>query len=322
MVSTMTDTKNQNAVKEWLLDGDPTIRWQALRDLTDQAGEAIASARRQMESAGWAAALLARQNEDGTWGTDEGEVFWRWNATLHTLLLLQDFGLDPNSEAATKAIKLLDEHFDWGPHWGSPRFFEGEVEPCINGGVLELGAYFGHPNAALLERLLSEQLSDGGWNCEQENGSVRASFHTTICVMEGLLEYERAVGADTAITEARQRAEEYLLERRLFHSLSSGKVIDLRQSNVEKPVRATQFSFPTTWHYDVLRGLEYFRRADVRDERLADAIQLVIDKRGSDGRWALENPHRDSVGLIMEKAGEASRWITLRALRVLNWYSG
>ena len=150
---------------------------------------------------------------------------------------------------------------------------------------------------------------------------MRASFHTTICVMEGLLEYEKAVGSDAAITGARQRAEEYLLKRRLFHSLSSGKVIDLRQSNADKPVRATQFSFPTTWHYDVLRGLDYFRRADVRDERLADAIQLVQEKRGPDGRWVLENPHHNSVALTMEKEGAPSRWITLRALRVLDWNS-
>src|SRR5262249_32954914 len=111
-----------------------------------------------------------------------------------------------------------------GPGFGASPFFEGEVEPCINGRVVALGAYFGERSDRLVERLLKEQLMDGGWNCEAERGSVRSSFHTTICVLEGFLDYEKARGTTPAATKARSRAHEYLLARRLFRRLSSGEV--------------------------------------------------------------------------------------------------
>jgi hypothetical protein len=162
--------------------------------------------------------------------------------------------------------------------------------------------------------LLDEQLSDGGWNCEAENGSTRSSFHTTICVLEALLEYELVNGSNTAMTEARHRGQEYLLERRLLRRLSTGEVIDPTW---------TQFSFPNWWHYDVLRGLEYLRRAGLTpDERMVEAIELVESKRDKDGRWPLENQHPGTMAVdVGEVEGQPSRWNTLRALRVLDWYS-
>jgi len=174
-----------------------------------------------------------------------------------------------------------------------------------------LGAYFGEPCEEVLERLLREQLDDGGWNCEAPP-SVRSSFHSTICVLEGLLGYEQAKGASAAVTEARARGEAYLLERHMFRSRSSGQVIDPAW---------TLFSFPNGYHYDVLRGLDYLRRAGVEpDERIAEAVALVEKNRRSDGRWPTQNPHRDVLDFdLREEADEPSRWNTLRALRVLNW---
>lgn len=177
------------------------------------------------------------------------------------------------------------------------------------------GAYFGAPVDRLLERLLSEQLEDGGWNCEAPP-SQRSSFHSTICVLEGLLAYERARGATAKVADARARAEHYLLERRMLRSLTSGEVIDRRW---------TRFSFPPTWHYDVLRGLDYLRSAGVKpDERIAEAIELVGERRHQNGRWPLGALHSDPrirIPVDMEAdVGKASRWNTLRALRVLDWY--
>lgn len=311
----------EEAVIAWLLDADPAIRWQAMRDLAGEPDAAVAAERSRVATKGWGAELLARQNPDGTWGTKSPVA--NWDATLYTLLLLRALGLDPASEQARAAVGLVRDRvrwwgWDWDGTWrgeefeGMP-FFEGEVEPCINGGVLALGSYFGQASNRLLQRLLGEQLEDGGWNCEAERGSTRSSFHTTICVLEGLGEYEQANGATTAVTEARQRAHAYLLKRRLFRSLSTGAVIDPTW---------TQFSFPTTWHYDLLRGLDYLRAAGVApDERVAEAVGLVAQGQDKHGRWPLQNPHQDPVGLNMEGgAGAPSRWNTLRALRVLNWY--
>ena len=198
--------------------------------------------------------------------------------------------------------------------WDNKPFFEGEVEPCINGRVVSVGSYFLQDVRSLVDRLLGEQMDDGGWNCEQEHGSTRGSFHTTINVLEGLIEHERATGGSSAVTAARKRGQDYLLERRLLRRLSTGEIID---------PTFTELSFPTGYYYDILRALEYLRRAGVPwDERMTEAIDLVVQKRGQDGRWYLENPHPEQLDLGMDEAeGKPSRWNTLRALRVLDWYS-
>ena len=302
----------RESVIHWLLDSDPSIRWQVMRDLIDESDEVIARERSRVAFEGWGARLLDLQGPDGQWGGGP-YIFPGWISTTDTLLLLKDLGLDPTSERARRAIGLVRENSAWGPEFDDAPFFEGEVEPCINGRVLAIGAYFGEAGDRLVDRLLHEQLEDGGWNCEAPP-SKRSSFHSTICVLEGLLEYEKAKGATTALKDARLRGQEYLLERRMFRSLSTGNVIDPDW---------LQFSFPTRWHYDVLWGLDYLRRAGVEpDQRVAEAVDLVEKKRDGDGRWPLENPHAGVVHFAMEDdAGKPGRWNTLRALRVLDWYS-
>jgi hypothetical protein len=304
--------KPRKAVMRWLLDSDPSIRWQVMRDLGGEANDAVAAERSRIASEGWGAKLLDRQRPDGKWGNGTSEP--QWASTLHTLLLLRVMGLDPGSARTRAMVRVVRDRVTWGPEFGDSPFFEGEVEPCINGGTLALGSYFGESSDRLVDRLLGEQLKDGGWNCEAERGSVRSSFHTTICVLEGLLEYEKAKGANAAVTNARARAHEYLLERRMFRRLSTGKVIDPSW---------TRFCFPTTWHYDVLRGLDYLRGAGVEsDERVAEAIGLVLKRQHQNGRWPLHKPHADPIHLDMEGGqGKPSRWNTLRALRVLSWWS-
>jgi hypothetical protein len=225
--------------------------------------------------------------------------------------LLRELGVDPASEPVRRAIDLIRERIHWRQLDGRP-FFDGETEPCINGAILAGAAYFGVASERLVVRLLSEQLDDGGWNCEAPK-SKRTSFHTTICVLEGLLEYEKLQGATAEVTRSRLRGQDYLLERRMHRSLTSGQVIDSDW---------TRFSFPTTWHYDVLRGLDYLRSAGVKpDERVADAVDLVEKTRDESGRWPLQGFHFERVSFEMEPGvGRASRWNTLRALRVLDWY--
>ncbi|QRG70304.1 hypothetical protein [Brevibacillus choshinensis] len=251
------------------------------------------------------------QSPKGNWGGDADAR--NWLCTSYTLLLLKDLGLDPLSEEARKSISLVRGHITWPQQMGGLPYFDGETEPCVNGWILGVGAYFGQASDRLVDRLLGEQLEDGGWNCDAPQ-SRRSSFHSTICVLEGLFEYEKAKGETAAVTEARVRAHEYLLERRMFRSLSTGEVIDPNW---------TRFSFPTTWHYDVLRGLDYLRSAGIEpDERVTEAVRLVAEKQDQNGKWTLENAHPDRVHFDMEGVeGEPSRWNTLRALRVLDWYS-
>ena len=301
-----------HSVINWLLYSDPSIRWQVLRDLTNAPAEVIAAERSRVSSEGWGARLLNQQRSDGQWGDGNATPFW-WS-NLYSLVFLRDLGIDPTSARARAAIDRVREHVTWGPGFGNSPFFEGEVEPCINGRVVAIGAYFGERSDRLVDRLLSEQLADGGWNCEAERGSVRSSFHTTISVLEGLLGFEQAFGVSPAVTAARQRAHESLLERRLLRRRSTGDVIDPKWM---------QFSFPPLWHYDVLRALDYLRAAGVEpDARVEEAVAVVLERRQEDGRWLLDVRHRDTLCPELAGAvGEPNRWITWRALRVLNAYA-
>ncbi len=318
-----------NRLTEWLLDSDPAIRWQVMHDLTGAPADDVATERGRVAHEGWGARLLAARDPDGQWmggacfpgrGDRPVDDSQPWTATLSVMLELYDLGLDPASETAREMTSLVAANCRW--EYDDLPFFGGEVEPCINGHTVTLGAYFGADVSGIVTRLLADQLDDGGWNCENhrtlaasdlaKRGATVSSFASTICVLEGLLEYERAGGGSDQTRAARHRGEQYLLERSLFRRRSTGQV----------PVHGwLQFSFPTRWHYDVLRGLEYFRRAELRDPRLGEAIELVRSKRQQDGTWLLENTHPGAVHIQFEEGdGRPSRWNTLRARRVLDWW--
>lgn len=307
-------------VLDWLLDSDPAVRWQAMRDLTGASPAAVAAERARIPHEGLGAAILAAQQLDGSWRRPKTPA---WSSTLFTFLLLRATGIDPGESAVQSAVARLEAGLRWNnndgrwelrpPHTGGGTFFQGEVEPCINGGVLALGSAFGRPAESLAHRLLAGQLEDGGWNCEAPT-STRSSFHTTICVLEGLLEYERAAGPAREIAAARRRGEEYLLARRLFRRLSTGEAAD---------PQFLDLAFPPRYRYNILRALDYFKAAGAGpDERMADAVSLIESRRLAGGRWLLDRSYTETLAAPFgEAAGEQSRWVTLRALRVLRWYS-
>jgi hypothetical protein len=313
-------------VIDWLLAGDPAIRWQVMRDLLDAPQATWAAERAKVETAGWGAELLARQDEDGQWA---GGAFiprgfeareWRevgqpWTATAFSLSQLREFGLDPASDRARRTVALIGANSRWDQA-GQP-YWEGEVEECINGRTVADGAYFGVDVSPIVGRLVGERQPDGGWNCERCNGSVRSSFATTINVLEGLLEFERAAGGTPQSRAARRSGDAYLLERGLFRRLGTGEPAD---------PQFLQLLHPNRWRYDILRALDYFRDAatltgDAPDPRLGEAIEQLRSKRQPDGKWRLDWRPAGRVWFeIDDEAGQPSRWITLRALRVLRWW--
>ncbi len=297
-----------NAMK-WLLDSDPAIRWQVLRDLAEASEPEVLAERSRVATEGWGKRILDSQSPRGRWGgaDDRGGLI-----TVHTLTLLKDLGADPEAKRVRTALERVRKHFVWR-EFGDKPYFDGETEACINGRILATGAYFGEPSKRLLDQLLGEQLNDGGWNCEAPR-STCSSFHSTLCVPEGLLEYERACGRSPRTARARAKAEDYLLKRRLFRSLRTGEVIDRSWA---------RFQFPPSYRYDVLRALDYFRSAGIKpDERMAEAIAIVNERRHQNGLWPLNriDPRRFTFDLE-PGIGKRSWWNTLRALRVLKWYS-
>jgi hypothetical protein len=294
---------------DWLLDSDPAIRWQVMRDLTDAPANQVAAERARIAREGWGARILAAQDPDGRWSG--GTFAPEWIATMDALHTLYLFGIEPDAPQVQKAIAPVHEAARW-EYDQSLRFWDGEVEPCINGRVVAMGAYFGQDVRSIVDRLLNDQMADGGWNCEQERGSTRGAFDSTINVLEGLLEFERSVGADGAVTAARQRGEEYLLERRLLRRLSDGEIPERRWLYV---------GFPNKWFYDVVRVMDYFRVARPGpDERMTEVLDIVESKRDAEGRWPLDHKYHERLLVDFgDTEGQPSRWITLRGARILRW---
>ncbi len=316
----------RTGVIDWVVGVDPSLRWQAMRDVLGAPEEEWAPVRALVETEGFGARLLALQDADGHWsggaffppgftGRQFEEEGQPWTTTTWALTQLREFGLDPTSARAAEIVRLVGENARWD-HNGEP-YWSGEVEECINGRTVADGAYFGVDVAPIVARLVGESLPDGGWNCERCNGSDRSSFATTINVLEGLLEFERVTGGTTASRAARRRGEEYLLARRLFRRVSTGEPAD---------EQFLTLTYPTRWHYDVLRALGYFRAAGRfdgtrPDVRLAEAVELVRAKQDEDGRWPLDwSPRGASLFDLDDGPGRPSRWITLHALRVLRWW--
>jgi hypothetical protein len=315
-----------DSVIDWLLDSDPSIRWQVMRDLLDAPESQWRAERAKVETEGWGARLLSCQDEDGQWAggaflpggfdfREWQEVGQPWTATAFSLSQLREFGLDPSSERSQQAVRLIGANSRWD-HAGQP-YWEGEVEECINGRTVADGAYFGVDVSSVAGRLAGERLDDGGWNCERINGSVRSSFATTINVLEGLLEYQCATGGTPQSREARKSGEEFLLERKLFRRLSTGEPAD------EQFLR---FVHPNRWRYDILRALDYFRCAAALtgaapDPRLGEAAGRIRSRRRDDGTWALDWSPPGRVWFdVDDGAGKPSRWVTLRSMRVLRWW--
>ena len=302
----------KNAVIQWLLQGDLAIRWQAQQDLLGAAEAVVQAERQQVSTTGWGARLLSYQEPSGLWG---GGLYGpKWISTTYTMLLLRRLGFDPGNSQAQQACRiLLDKGFYADDGINFFRSFK-HSETCVTGMVLSILAYFDFQDerlASLVEHLLNQQMADGGWNCESYKGATHSSFHTTISVLEGLREYEKR-RPEPGLTDSQNRAVEFLLIHRLFRSHRTGEVVDARM---------TRFSFPPRWRYDVMRVLDYFQERNIpSDPRMADAIDLLKKKQRPDGTWLLQNRHPGRTFFEMEKVRRSSRWNTLRALRILQWY--
>ena len=304
---------------QWLLDGDPAIRWQTLRNLVGAGDRAVERERRRVAREGWGARLLARQDREGTWAG--GLYSPKWTSTTYTMLTLRDFGLPSTNRQARKACRLLLDRGlqrDGGINYGTWAQWVRRGETCVTGMILSILSYFECEDARLdtiAGYLLGQQMPDGGWNCQRPSGATHSSVHTTISVLEGLQHYELHHGrALRAVRRAQRRGREFLLAHRLFRSHRTGEII--------KPA-FTRFAFPPRWHYDILRALDHFQAVNAPgDPRLAEAIDIVRRSRREDGRWSLQHSYKGRTYFDLERLGAPSRWNTLRALRVLKWWDG
>jgi hypothetical protein len=309
---------NDDNIIDWLMEGDPAIRWQVMRDLLDAPEAEWQTERRRTQNQGWGAQLLAEQDARGVWGG--GLYSPKWISSTYTLLTLVGIGLPPDCEPARRGAQIALDGL-YGLDAGDALYQRtNQFDQCVGGMFVQLAAYFGIARervTVMVKSLIENRISDGGWNCRINRKPLphHSSFHTTINVLEGLREtVERSIYPQKkAVLTAESGAREMLLNHGLFRSHRTGKMIDERW---------TLLSYPPRWHYDMLRALDYFRRASAaRDPRLQESIDLLISRRRTDGRWPVQNKHRARDYFDMEKTGGPSRWNTLRALRVLRWWN-
>lgn len=306
-------TASSPSLVAWLMDGDPAVRWQVMRDLLGAPDAAVAAERARVATEGWGARLLAAQDADGRWAG--GLYSPKWTSTTYTLLLLRRLGLPGSDPRARTGCRLL-----WD---GAARHDGGltlsrtirEPETCITGMLVLLAAAFGVDGERVdrtVRWLLCQQLADGGWNCDTiRRGSTHGSFHTSITVLEALHAY-RAAGGRVAVDGPAERGRGFFLAHRLYRSHRTGAVVD---------PALTRFPFPPQWRYDIVRGLEHFRDAGAeRDERMAAAVEEVRRRRSRDGTWRAYRPHPGRYWFELEPPGAPGRVATLRAIRVLGWW--
>jgi hypothetical protein len=303
-------------VMQWLLEGDPAIRWQTKRDLLAAPESDWLADQQATLTTGWGAQLLAHQDADGRWG---GGIYSpKWTSTTYTLLMLRTIGIPHSCAAAQHGAHLVIDELLGATMEEQFQRKLAECDRCIVGMVLQIALYFGIADAridAIVDNLLAELMPDGGWNCRRHRRPYphHSSFHTTLNVLDGLRDYLTLGNGrrQQEVTAAEQGALELLLQHQLYKSDHTGEIIN---------PKFTLFSFPPRWHYDVLRGLDYFARANApRKARLQGAIDLLHERR-ADGRWPVQHKYTGKVFFEMEKLGGPSRWNTLRALRILRWW--
>lgn len=321
------------ALVDWLLDVDPALRWQVERDLVGAPRDAWGATRARIATEGFGARLLALQDPDGQWAggayfpspdmmdagepgpagdPDEGQP---WTATTWTLNTLRDWGLDARALAGTAELLAANSRWEYDnlPYW------EGEVDCCINAYTLANGAWLGADVSGIAQWFVDHRLADGGWNCEWVEGSTRSSFHSTLNSLKGLLYYETVTGGSDALREVRRVGEEYLLERRLLHTRSTGELVG---------PWVKRFVYPFRWFYSVLNAADYFREAALHDgitpdPRLAQAIETIRAARLPDGTWLQEGRHPGRAWFEVDvPPGQPSQWLTFYGTRVLAWWDG
>jgi hypothetical protein len=308
------DQQPSPAIIDWLLAGDASVQWQVQRDLLETESSVYSKTRNRIPREGWGAELLSHQDEAGTWGG--GLYSPKWISTHYTLITLARLGMPPeNQQAQTGCQYYLDKTFydpDGGINISASLNYS---ETCVTGMALNFLSHFRLPDSRLfrlLEYLMDQQMADGGWNCDSYKGATHSSFHTTISVLEGLLSFQQNINPDPVITDARERAHEFLLQHKLYQSHHTGEVVNQKM---------TRFPFPPRWFYDILRALDYFQGARAeRDERFLDAIKLINKKQNKDLSWPQYRGNSGRTFFELEKGGKPGRMNTLRVYRVLKWW--
>jgi hypothetical protein len=316
------------ALMEWLLDSDPALRWQVERDLIGKPPAVWEATRARIPTEGFGVELLSHQDPDGQWaggaffpadfdfqGPEAQPGSQPWTATTWTLKSLHDWGMNPTILRERDTVNLLAANSRW--EYDDLPYWDGEVDCCINAWTLANGVWLGADVSKLADWFVEHRMEDGGWNCEWVEGSTRSSFHSTLNSIKGLLAFEEATGGTPATHEARERGEEYLLERNLFQRLTDGEVVG---------PWALQFSYPFQARYSILNAADYLRQASSHDgtrpdPRMAEAIERIRAARQPDGKWIQEGRKPGRVWFEVDvPAGEPSKWLTLIGTRVLNWW--
>jgi len=308
---------NTNKIISWLLQGDVTIQYQTHRDLLESEAKVLNSLKNRIQFEGWGKEFLNGRHIK----INPGRGFYQPKLinTHYMLLDLKNNCISPDIKEIKDTLSAVFKH-EKGPDGAiNPSNVIKQSDVCINGMVLNYASYFGVRELnlhSIVDFILSQHMNDGGFNCWlNRKGATHSSLHSTISVIEGILEYAKN-GYKYRLSELQEveiQSREFILQHRLFKSDKTGEIIDNRM---------LMLCYPTRWRYDVLRALDYFRNADVPyDPRMEEAIEVIKKHQSSDGTWPLQVKNSEEIFFDIEEVGKPSRWNTLRALRILKYFN-
>jgi hypothetical protein len=303
----------ESEIIQWLLQGDVAIQYQTYRDLLGVERNDI---QQRIVNQGWGRQFLSSQNTSGHWGL--GFYQPKWTSTHYTLLDLKNLGISQDCKAIRHAIDLILKNQKGRDGGINPSGTIENSDVCINGMALNYFSYFRTAEAdlrSIVDFILSEHMEDGGFNCRSNRSGARhSSLHTTLSILEGILEYKNNNYGYRLkeLLNAASESIEFMLQHRLFKSDKTGKIIRKQ---------FLKLSWPSRWYFDILRALDYLQHAGVEyDQRMQDAIDEIQKKKTKAGLWKLQANHPGKFHFYMEEVGKPSRWNTLRALRVTKYF--
>ncbi len=299
---------------DWLLEGDVSIQYQVWRDLLGVDKKKLQAS---ISTEGWGQEYLSKRKSDGHWG--DGFYQPKWISTHYTLLDLRNLNLSPTNDIVQETLELILQNNiadDGGIQLGPSTSQYSDV--CVNGMFLNYASYFKTPEIkmhSIIDCLLNEIMADGGFNCRTtRSGAKHSSLHTTISVLEGLSEFQKAgyTYRKDEILSVKKSSIEFILLHQLFLSDRTGQIINKE---------FLKLTYPCRWKYDILRALDFFQYTGIGwDNRMKAAIDVLKSKRNNEGSWNMQAAHPGQVHVNMEKAGKPSRWNTLRVLRVMKHF--
>ncbi len=324
----------QDDVMDWLLEPEnPSVRFWTLKHLLDKGEQSkdVQEVQNAIMKSQCIQSIIGSIKPEGYWGDEDDMYNPKYTATTHNLLILAELGVKRVGEIETVIEHLFLFQRDSG-HFliKMPKTEKGRASIvkdgcCIDGNILYYLIHFGYLSDPRTQHLIEFQeeyysQDEGGWKCRAFPIDPNKVFPVN-CYM-GRIKMLRGL---VAIPEhKRSNKLRGIIDQEIEVILENGVYNYLRNPNGSRKEKAgwKRFGFPIFYQSDILEVLGILGALRVRDDRMQDAIDVVLAAQQKDGKWLLKHTFNGKMLCHIEEKHKPSKWITLRALRALKGYFG